>query len=183
MDNNSARQETMDNGKNIDQYFRIANIAAVDISTRIVKDEKGVVNIAEFINGCFPLVESLRTALRGVSCPIVATSPFAYAVEESIGDILRFQEKWNLAYTSWYSGVKTRSNEVKRILATGDPWLHVDVQTFQKNSAEIVADIDLLVKELWSLDRKARKIIDSIAEIRQEETAKPRVVRKWWQFY
>jgi hypothetical protein len=176
------RRETMDNGKNVDQYFRLTNMVAVDINTRIVNDEKGVMNIAEFINGCFPLMEALRNALRGNTCPVVATSAFAYATKDVIGDIMRFEEKWNLAYTSWFSAMKTRSNEAKKILSSGSPWLHTDLQTFLTNSPDIVEDIDLLVDVLRDLERNAGQIISAIADIRLNEDSEY-MQRKWYQFF
>jgi hypothetical protein len=132
----------------------------LELDSRPVGEKLKEVNIQEYLNILFPLIESLRVVLREnnkyFTSTIIGRFLYDYIID-MIDAMLDFEFKWNYAYSTWHSSFKADKSNRKEYLNTG-PNKFYEIQTYFPESSTIAEDIDRLNKELSLFIEKLERI-------------------------
>jgi hypothetical protein len=163
-----------DKNRDLSEKFRLAHLIRTEITTRLIYKRNTPINIAEFLNICFPLIEGVRSAIRLVQCPNVASSELALAAEYALLNTLELLDKWHYPYTTWIRSASASNNQIKKILGECQDHSYESVQTFCPSSGAIIDDIITLLALYEELASAATRDIEGV------QTAVPDQRKSGW---
>ncbi len=168
--------KTSRSGESLCELYLLAHLVRTEIETRLIYRKNTAINIAEFFNICFPMVEGLRSALRQVKCAQTANSSLAESTEYAITNTLELLDKWHYSYTTWLRTITASESQVKKVFLQCEPHSYENVQTFCQHSVQITEDIKTLIEVLESTRNHAEATLASIRLT--PVTGQP---KSWWQ--
>ena len=136
--------KVIDNSSELKRF----RLLLVEFRTRKVGKRFNETNILEYMNSLFSLVQSLRDFLKTGEYDWKDDTGSTPSTINNItltlcNDILNFQDKWNLSYTTWWNSFK-HSSFYKKEIVKGRPFIFYDLQNYFDGISSLVEDIDIL---------------------------------------
>lgn len=161
------------NGKEVDLSIIRPLILAIyiNIETRFGYIKKrGPINFLELLNNLWPLIEAIRNSLLSTGNTSVIGTEYGKSLFILLNDILSFQDKWGVTYTSWLQNYKSKHAASQGLFNNPEPYLYEDLQSFYRHTNKFYEESEDLLTKICSISKDSAGLLEYI--VTQEEQNK-----------
>lgn len=152
-------------GKEVDLNLIKPLILAIyiNIETRFGYIKKrGPINFLELLNNLWPFVEIIRSSLLASNNTSTIGTEYSKKLFMLLNDILSFEDKWGITYTSWLQNFKSKHASSQGMFNTPEPYLYEDLQSFYRHTNLLYEESEDLLTKVYSISKDSAELLEYI---------------------